>query len=111
MGTTVGAGGRRDAAQTLPQAITFLNLPPSLLGPLQGIIFTGLVLVFLFVRPGGSDPAAGSTWTASTMAPRAGSDRSPSQMLEVASAEQGFGGIVVADNIDLSMRAGSRSSA
>lgn len=37
----------------LPQAITFLNLPPSIMGPIQGLLFTGLVLVFLFVRPAG----------------------------------------------------------
>lgn len=47
--------------QALPQAITFLNLPPSLLGPLQGILFTGLVLVFMFVRPQGLIPA-GEVW-------------------------------------------------
>lgn len=39
--------------QTLPQAITFLNLPPSILGPLQGLLFTGLVLIFMFFRPSG----------------------------------------------------------
>ena len=39
--------------QTLPQAITFLNLPPSILGPLQGLMFTGLVLLFMFFRPSG----------------------------------------------------------
>ena len=39
--------------QILPQAITFLNLPPVLLGPLQGLLFTGLVLIFMFLRPGG----------------------------------------------------------
>jgi branched-chain amino acid transport system permease protein len=50
--------------QILPQAITFLNLPPVLLGPLQGLLFTGLVLVFMFVRPGGLIQA-GTTWTAS----------------------------------------------
>lgn len=38
---------------TLPEAITFLNLPPSVLGPLQGVIFTLLVIVFLFLRPQG----------------------------------------------------------
>src|SRR4029079_11107373 len=48
----------------LPQAITFLNLPPVLLGPLQGLLFTGLVLVFMFVRPGGLIQA-GTTWTSS----------------------------------------------
>ena len=39
--------------QILPQAITFLGLPPSVLGPLQGIVFTGLVLAFMFLRPQG----------------------------------------------------------
>ena len=37
----------------LPQAISFLNLPPSIMAPLQGVIFTTLVLVFLFWRPQG----------------------------------------------------------
>src|SRR6185437_680079 len=37
----------------LPQAITFLQLPPSLVGPLQGLIFTSLVIAFLFLRPHG----------------------------------------------------------
>lgn len=39
--------------QILPQAINFLNLPSSVTGPLQGLLFTGLVLVFLFLRPQG----------------------------------------------------------
>lgn len=39
--------------QALPQAITFLDLPPSILGPVQGLLFTGLVLAFMFFRPGG----------------------------------------------------------
>jgi branched-chain amino acid transport system permease protein len=37
----------------MPQAINFLKLPSSVTGPLQGILFTGLVLVFLFLRPRG----------------------------------------------------------
>ena len=37
----------------LPQAISFLNLPPSVMAPLQGLIFTTLVIVFLFWRPQG----------------------------------------------------------
>jgi branched-chain amino acid transport system permease protein len=37
----------------LPQAISFLNLPPSVMAPLQGVIYTSLVLVFLFWRPQG----------------------------------------------------------
>lgn len=47
--------------QVLPQAITFLDLPPNLLGPLQGLLFTGLVLVFMFLRPQGL-VAAGDVW-------------------------------------------------
>jgi len=43
--------------QALPQALTFLHLPPSVLGPIQGLLFTGLVLVFMFVRPQGLVPA------------------------------------------------------
>jgi len=37
----------------IPQAITFLHLPPSVMAPMQGILFTSLVLVFLFLRPAG----------------------------------------------------------
>jgi branched-chain amino acid transport system permease protein len=47
--------------QALPQAITFLDLPTALLGPLQGLLFTGLVLVFMFWRPQGL-VAAGEFW-------------------------------------------------
>lgn len=50
--------------QALPQGITFLNLPVSVLGPLQGLLFTGLVLVFMFVRPQGL-VAAGDFWRSS----------------------------------------------
>lgn len=39
--------------QALPQAINFLRLPSSIMAPLQGILFTGLVLIFLFARPQG----------------------------------------------------------
>lgn len=39
--------------QLLPQAINFLQLPSSVTGPLQGLLFTGLVLLFLFLRPQG----------------------------------------------------------
>lgn len=47
--------------QVLPQAITFVDLPSALLGPLQGLLFTGLVLVFMFWRPQGLI-AAGDFW-------------------------------------------------
>jgi branched-chain amino acid transport system permease protein len=36
-----------------PEAITFLNLPVSVMAPLQGVIFTALVIAFLFFRPQG----------------------------------------------------------
>jgi branched-chain amino acid transport system permease protein len=36
-----------------PRLINMLDLPNSMLGPLQGMIFTGVVLIFLFTRPQG----------------------------------------------------------
>ncbi|MCX7324204.1 MAG: branched-chain amino acid ABC transporter permease [Hyphomicrobiales bacterium] len=54
--------------QTLPQAITFINLPPSILGPLQGLLFTGVVLLFMFFRPAGLIPAP-AIWQGGTSAP------------------------------------------
>jgi branched-chain amino acid transport system permease protein len=53
MGTTLGPVVGSLLLTVLPQAITFLNLPPSVMAPLQGMLYTGLVLVFLFVRPAG----------------------------------------------------------
>jgi branched-chain amino acid transport system permease protein len=40
----------------LPQAITFLRLPLAYMAPLQGMLFTLLVIVFLFLRPQGLVP-------------------------------------------------------
>jgi branched-chain amino acid transport system permease protein len=57
--------------EVLPQAITFLGLPPSILGPLQGLIFTGLVLVFMFARPQGLI-AAPDLWQGRGVKGRAG---------------------------------------
>jgi len=37
----------------LPQAIGFMNFPPSVMGPLQGLIYSVLVIAFLFLRPQG----------------------------------------------------------
>ena len=54
--------------QVLPQAITFVDLPSALLGPLQGLLFTGLVLVFMFWRPQGL-VAAGDFWRPTREAP------------------------------------------
>jgi branched-chain amino acid transport system permease protein len=53
MGTTAGPVVGALLLTALPQAITFLNLPSSVMAPLQGMLYTGLVLVFLFVRPAG----------------------------------------------------------
>jgi branched-chain amino acid transport system permease protein len=50
--------------QVMPQAITFIGLPPSVLGPLQGLLFSGLVLVFMFARPQGL-LAAADNWSLS----------------------------------------------
>jgi branched-chain amino acid transport system permease protein len=53
MGTTRGPVVGALLLTLLPQAITFLNLPSAVMAPLQGMLYTGLVLVFLFVRPAG----------------------------------------------------------
>jgi len=37
----------------VPQAIQFLDLPQAIGGPIQGMIFSVLVLIFLFLRPQG----------------------------------------------------------
>jgi branched-chain amino acid transport system permease protein len=49
MGPVVGA----ILLQILPQGLSFLKLPAAITGPMQGIMFTGLVLVFLFLKPNG----------------------------------------------------------
>jgi branched-chain amino acid transport system permease protein len=75
--TMVVVGGIRTAwgpvvgallLQALPQAISFLALPPSILGPIQGLLFTGLVLVFMFFRPQGLVPA-NDIWRAPSAKP------------------------------------------
>jgi branched-chain amino acid transport system permease protein len=53
MGTTLGPVVGAVLLLAIPQAITFLNLPPSIMAPTQGIIFTVLVLLFMFLRPAG----------------------------------------------------------
>jgi branched-chain amino acid transport system permease protein len=53
MGTTFGPVVGAVLLLAIPQAITFLNLPPSIMAPTQGIIFTVLVLLFMFLRPSG----------------------------------------------------------
>lgn len=59
----MGPGGRRGHAGGFAAGNNFLNLPPSVLGPLQGLLFTGLVLIFMFLRPQGLLPA-GDLWRA-----------------------------------------------
>ena len=53
MGTTWGPVVGAVLLLAIPQAITFLQLPPGIMAPTQGIIFTVLVLLFLFLRPAG----------------------------------------------------------
>ena len=53
MGTTFGPVVGAVVLIAIPQAITFLNLPPAVMAPMQGIIFTTLVMLFLFLRPSG----------------------------------------------------------
>lgn len=53
MGTTWGPILGAFILTLLPQAVTFLGLPPNVGPPLQGMLFTGLVLLFLFIRPAG----------------------------------------------------------
>ena len=53
MGTTWGPVAGAILLLAIPQAITFLDLPPAIMAPTQGIIFTSLVLLFMFLRPAG----------------------------------------------------------
>lgn len=53
MSTTMGPVIGAAILIAVPQAITFLELPPNVMAPLQGIIFTTLVLAFMFLRPTG----------------------------------------------------------
>ena len=53
MGTAFGPVVGAVLLLAIPQAITFLQLPQNIMAPMQGIIFTVLVLLFLFLRPAG----------------------------------------------------------
>ncbi|MSP30239.1 MAG: branched-chain amino acid ABC transporter permease [Acetobacteraceae bacterium] len=53
MSTTMGPVIGAAILIAVPQAITFLELSPNVMAPLQGIIFTTLVLFFMFLRPNG----------------------------------------------------------
>jgi branched-chain amino acid transport system permease protein len=53
MGSTRGPVVGAIVLVALPQAIAFLDLPPRIMAPLQGMIYTALVIVFMFARPQG----------------------------------------------------------
>jgi branched-chain amino acid transport system permease protein len=53
MGTALGPMVGTFLLLGLPQAITFLQLPPSVMAPFQGILFCMLVLLFILLRPQG----------------------------------------------------------
>jgi branched-chain amino acid transport system permease protein len=61
MGSTWGPVVGAMLLIALPQAITFLELPPRIMGPLQGMLFTLLVIIFIFVRPQGLVSPQGPT--------------------------------------------------
>jgi branched-chain amino acid transport system permease protein len=52
----------------LPEAIRFFDLPIAIMAPLQGVIFTVLVMLFLFLRPqgllGGQEGGGLDAWRA-----------------------------------------------
>lgn len=58
MGTTLGPVIGAVLLLALPQAISFIHLPPSVMGGLQGVMYTLLVLIFIFARPQGLVSAA-----------------------------------------------------
>lgn len=61
MGSTWGPVVGAVLLIALPQAITFLQLPPAIMAPLQGMLFTLLVIVFMFLRPQGLVAPEGPT--------------------------------------------------
>jgi len=52
----------------LPQAVTFLDFDARWLGPVQGMIFTGIVILFLLLRPQGLIAASRMEQFSSTVA-------------------------------------------
>ena len=107
MGTTWGPVVGAALLLAVPQAITFLDLPPSIMAPMQGIIFTGLVLVFLFLRPAGLIGASGRGEMPAALArARPQRRRRMTEILRLSGVCKAFGGIVVADNVNLSIDAG-----
>ena len=68
MSTTFGPVVGAIVLIAIPQAITFLELPPNVMAPMQGIIFTTLVMLFLFLRPAGLVGSLGGNSTPSALA-------------------------------------------
>lgn len=58
IGSSLGPAVGAAVVIALPQLITMISLPPTVMAALQGMLFSGLVLGFLFLRPQG---LAGST--------------------------------------------------
>lgn len=56
MGTTLGPVLGSFIVILFPQALLYANLPPSVSSSVQGLIFTGVVILFLFFRPEGLLP-------------------------------------------------------
>ena len=83
MGTTFGPVVGAVLLLAIPQAIAFLNLPPSIMAPTQGIIFTVLVLLFMFLRPSGNH--------------RIGEEIAVTEVLRTVDLCKRFGGIVVSE--------------
>ena len=107
MGTTWGPVVGAALLLAVPQAITFLDLPPSIMAPMQGIIFTGLVLLFLFLRPAGLIGASGRGEMPAALAVHDHSgEGGMTEILRLSGVCKAFGGIVVADDVNLSIEAG-----
>jgi branched-chain amino acid transport system permease protein len=53
LGSTWGPVFGAVVLTALPQLITFWRLPPAIMAPLQGIVYSALVITFLFWRPFG----------------------------------------------------------
>ena len=68
MSTTFGPVVGAIVLIAIPQAITFLELPPNVMAPMQGIIFTTLVMLFLFLRPAGLVGSLGGKSTPGALA-------------------------------------------
>ena len=53
IGSTFGPFAGAIIMTAVPQLVTFFDMRPAWLAPVQGMIFTGIVILFLFLRPQG----------------------------------------------------------